>query len=1438
MRIALIACPAWAVWAPHPALLLLAASLRRDGHHVDIFDLNIDAYLWVSEKDRELWQDENSVHWETEQVIKDLFERYAVQFDEYATRVKNADPQFIGFSINSGARYISCFMARSIREKMPGVPIVFGGADCFRSETFDWYMIPGVVDALCPGEGDLALPALVRSVEETGGVPVDAPGFLTWNDGRIRDNGDPPQPRKMDQLAPITLEGVDLSRYTLPNRLTMCISRGCINHCTFCSEGNNFRPHRSHSAEYMIDQLNAVLPRLAESGQKPHVNFNDSLINANMRILDRLCDLIVSNRLEFTWGGMAYVREEMTAEFMRKMRRAGCVEICWGIESGSGNVLKAMNKRFVPRLLDRVVRDTALAGIAQYGNLIVGFPGEGPREFAETLLFLMKNVNHFTCMGLPILVPLKNSTLYKYPDKFGLTSLDRQLWETQDGKNTPKIRILRRNILASVLRNKKFEQGRVDRLIQETKVGLDDPEVVEEYTNIFGHFLDICGSYLVREPAVMPLLGDQEPAKAPAPLPMAPQRTKSDFFELKKVNIHKFRGLIEALNRGETSPRVDYHPIELYLELTKRCNLDCVMCSHGIEFRDHVKRCGGGLANTDFPENALSVFDRILPYSAMVYLVGLGEPMLHGRLTDMVRRCADAGAFVWLNSNGQKLTPQIAAKLVDSGLSRFVFSVSAGTRETYEHVHKGAKWEVFWKTVEMLSGARLSRNASWPQLFMNYVVMDENISELPLLISRIVPFEVTGISVKPLVNMGGLLDRMDNPPVVRAFWKSDETYLDQSREMARLLRLELEDHSYRENHRAENKLDGICLHPFSTLSVTALGNVYPCGQGESVGGEELVLGNIRESTLEEIWNGERLKTLRERFIRRQYGGGCRECIEKQLCRLHNDRCDTTEGFLDAVAKAAEIGSSLAGESRTGHTPEPESSTRLWAAPPSVRNLHRIKKRNFYRYALTKNQGRELALNTPMEIFLESSNACNLECVFCALQGMETRPSGRSAMLPPEFIKAVGPYLPGVAAVALHGFGEPLLNRYTVPAATEATDYSAYTEFFTNGMLLHPKRVKELVRANTRRITVSISSPNAEKYEKLYRNGKFHRVMDNLRFLKEEKERLGTKYPLVHFNAIAMRDTLPDLPGLVGLAAEMGVRSIDLKPLVVYSTMPQMHEQRLSYDEGLHGPVLAEARRLAGQLGVELSLVAFERTAADHGNGEHAEDTCGAAGHCPLPFRSMYIRVNGLVKPCCFAADKDDWALGDLKTQTIHEIWNGPRYRELRRDIVDGKVPSVCAHCMEFKLRPPSDATRDWLGENGIEIYDPTDECLKLDAIGKAAGADIEMCELRRRRNELVASHQLAIQSAVTLLRSSVEVARKFQEGVRVLPELANAVGVMMQDCQHLSPIVGSLLAMQDASIVARIVERQLWPLFRTFPERVDAWKTEVLNAVESTILKL
>jgi radical SAM superfamily enzyme YgiQ (UPF0313 family) len=81
----------------------------------------------------------------------------------------------------------------------------------------------------------------------------------------------------------------------------------------------------------------------------------------------------------------------VSEDLLKRMRRAGCVEVGYGFESGSQQVLDAMKKQVTIRQAAQAIRMTRSAGITVYGSFIFGMPGETIDTIKETLVFIRTN---------------------------------------------------------------------------------------------------------------------------------------------------------------------------------------------------------------------------------------------------------------------------------------------------------------------------------------------------------------------------------------------------------------------------------------------------------------------------------------------------------------------------------------------------------------------------------------------------------------------------------------------------------------------------------------------------------------------------------------------------------------------------------------------------------------------------------------------------------------------------------------------------------------------------------------------------------------------------------------------------------------------------------------------------------------------------------------
>lgn len=97
------------------------------------------------------------------------------------------------------------------------------------------------------------------------------------------------------------------------------------------------------SAERMLGEIEYQMNKYPGVN---HFYFIGSLLNGNPRTLERFCDLVIKKRVKFSWEGQAIVHPQMDKRIIKKMAKAGCVWLGYGIESGSEKLRTRINKKF------------------------------------------------------------------------------------------------------------------------------------------------------------------------------------------------------------------------------------------------------------------------------------------------------------------------------------------------------------------------------------------------------------------------------------------------------------------------------------------------------------------------------------------------------------------------------------------------------------------------------------------------------------------------------------------------------------------------------------------------------------------------------------------------------------------------------------------------------------------------------------------------------------------------------------------------------------------------------------------------------------------------------------------------------------------------------------------------------------------------------------
>jgi radical SAM superfamily enzyme YgiQ (UPF0313 family) len=414
---------------PYLGLAQLSTYLRRTWVTVYTLDLNIDVYRRIPEEAKSLWENESVEAWTSPKALDKLISGVLSSEVKYcAQRILELPADIVGFSVYRPNRLFTIKVIEEVIRKDPSRVIVVGGGGC-SSATERADFPRSLVDVFVVGEGEEVLAKVIRSKGDFSGIR----GTIVPVSDDYIDNG-VAKPVDINRISFPTFEEFDLNNYT-EKALPILASRGCIARCAFCEDHLSWDTYRYRRAEVVFDEIRWHVKNNGIS----YFWFNDLLINASNKNLEKLCDLIIENGIDIRWIALAMVRRDTTEALLRKMRSAGCYTLNYGIESGSDRILKKMRAPYTVSDAERVLELTRRADINTQLNFIVGFPGETETEFAETLQFIRRN-REWICgiSSLNTCTLVQNSPMGKNPGLYG--ALPRPGWEpvsrrfeTEDG---------------------------------------------------------------------------------------------------------------------------------------------------------------------------------------------------------------------------------------------------------------------------------------------------------------------------------------------------------------------------------------------------------------------------------------------------------------------------------------------------------------------------------------------------------------------------------------------------------------------------------------------------------------------------------------------------------------------------------------------------------------------------------------------------------------------------------------------------------------------------------------------------------------------------------------------------------------------------------------------------------------------------------------------
>lgn len=433
----LVLMPAWNNFFPPYGLAHIAGSLKSANLSYEILDLNNLYYNEIKKQPQELQKYGNIVYWQNKSIFLDETQ-HTISFVFDALKNKILDTtKFIGFSVFGPNQHATELALAFIRKHYPQIKLFCGGPQITESVA-EQLIKNNLIDAAVIGEGEESCIDLLLQWRGNPNLQDPVAGVILNNNSRPVVG--PLRPLiSLDKLPEPNFSKFPMFQYERNNILPIYSSRGCVAKCSFCAETIFWKKFRAVNPQYIVHLMQTSIKNYGINS----FYFNDSLMNGSHKLLEDLCDLIISKKLIVKFEGYARFDTKMTPELLNKLAQAGCQQLVFGFESGSQKIVDLMNKKVFVNNYESILSLCKKAGISCQVCIIIGFPGETWWDFISTLFKAIKMHPYISSLNLSIMEISQNSLIEKDFAKYNIVNAQNRYWRTRYWTNFFLLRLVR-----------------------------------------------------------------------------------------------------------------------------------------------------------------------------------------------------------------------------------------------------------------------------------------------------------------------------------------------------------------------------------------------------------------------------------------------------------------------------------------------------------------------------------------------------------------------------------------------------------------------------------------------------------------------------------------------------------------------------------------------------------------------------------------------------------------------------------------------------------------------------------------------------------------------------------------------------------------------------------------------------------------------------------
>lgn len=296
-----------------------------------------------------------------------------------------------------------------------------------------------------------------------------------------------------------------------------------------------------------------------------------------------------------------------------------------------------------------------------------------------------------------------------------------------------------------------------------------------------------------------------------------------------------------------------------------------------------------------------------------------------------------------------------------------------------------------------------------------------------------------------------------------------------------------------------------CYRPFTSALIDDFGDVYFCCMAWQIN-NSLKLGNLKENSLEELWNNDKAKIIRADMYAHKTSHYCSE----KTCpiRLSKTMIDINN-LLDPYYK----------DLFTEQTIDDVNNNN-----PTLKSF-------------------------PSFIALGLDKRCNLDCIMCTAKNIDGLTFLEIEKTVSNLFKEIKKNITDVRRLFLSANGEPLLSKDVISLLRETAtlkENKISIEMLSNGNLLTPKIFNQIKHNNFFSMAFSIDAANKETYERIRRKGNWVQLMKNLTYISQ----LRGESKIRHFeiNMTVMEMNYRQIYDFIKLGEQLGCDQVQLHPM--------------------------------------------------------------------------------------------------------------------------------------------------------------------------------------------------------------------------------------------------------------------------------------------------